>query len=390
MKSNTHNAILHVVFSIRERNRSPLVQSLKAVSTRKMRHYSPCFVKKAHRFLADSLRNAWRAVRVSRLTAANYYLPYAGHKTSDVDAFLPSIGGGRAHCEEILFDRRSGWKKTAFTSPRIWLRFVFLQAYLAVRCRGRLRRYKSDIATYLAFSKGLKELNNKIKVVVVADLSPELIAFCCALKNEGHETIGWQCDYLDPVKFPFEPTKAIVKNAHGLRMAKKDESSAGIIWQKYTGYRTISPVNLSKPIGLILMAFIDDATWNRINDLARKFGRRVLIRPHPRNATPPTVSCEDVLIDYSRQTLEQFVGKCGLVLVGNSTAQIKILQQGVPVVQVKGLDIFPFDIHGYVCKGLVFGSEQFSLRNVSEVDSFYKKKQWSETMSQLLHQGYQH
>lgn len=112
-------------------------------------------------------------------------------------------------------------------------------------------------------------------------------------------------------------------------------------------------------VGIFLSVIYDpDQLAKAINEIHERFpDARILIRLHPNES----VSSSEVLrrvkslpIEVSRgRNLADDIRECGIIFCGNSGTHLEALRQGVPTVQVPGLDLFPHDTRKFLVNRVV-------------------------------------
>lgn len=259
---------------------------------------------------------------------------------------------------------------------------------IMIRARGLLSAYFEVICLYAVCVRECSQLVRRTWLVI-GDLSTHQIALSGAVRVTGHKLISWQFDYLDFKRFPLMPDRAVVLNQCGVELARLNSpaASAGrIVWRPAMDVR---PTDLgaleSRPVGLLLNAFTDESSLLSIlSSLQKCLTHKILIRPHPNSTLWETELPSGATCQARNESLEELVHQTGIIICGNTSAQLKALCLGAPIVQVQGLDPIPIDHHGYVRRGIVFGSQKVDDVQYADVISFYSSGDFVAGLQTLL------
>lgn len=109
----------------------------------------------------------------------------------------------------------------------------------------------------------------------------------------------------------------------------------------------------------------------------------ILIRLHPNESVSSSEilgRLKDLNIVINRgQTLEEEIRGCDIIFCGNSGTHLEALRQGVPTVQIPGLDSLPHDTRRFIQNRVVAWFSDASSVNAEELGDFYDTN-WAERM----------
>lgn len=139
-------------------------------------------------------------------------------------------------------------------------------------------------------------------------------------------------------------------------------------------------------IGVFLSISYDEVLLESVlRQVAARFpGSRILLRLHPNER----VSSDRILrsigdlprIEVSRnQALREDIARCELIFCGNTGTHLEVLRQGVPSIQLPGIDRFPHDLRGFIEKRIVPFYSSPAEFTLAALKSFYDAH-WPERM----------
>lgn len=378
--------LLGIIRSETERRSAPAVLALKAARKRKDSSRFLRWYRAIRHELGEPLRLASMTAAVTALEGGQVVLWGRGHKSTEVAETLESSG---MPANRIAFLDPDRWKAlrrspSGFLSHALY--WIFMRFGMRLKLTSSTRPFIDNIATYIALKSSLQRTKKRYWIVI-GDLSPQLIALCGAAREAKHTTIGWQIDFLDFKHFPVRPDFATVLNEAGVKLARRSVPTTKHAETYWRAAPAIKPLRLSfenVQIGVLLNAFADSATIQRLGRLQQRLQGSIEVRLHPRSKLNVDSFPEGLQDAPRSESLEGFVDRKNLLICGNTSAQLKALCLGTPVAQLSGLDDLPFDHHGYISRGLIIGfklDEHFSLQ---EIHRFYTARYRPQALRQLL------
>lgn len=384
-----HTTLLGIIQSETERRNAPAVLALKTARA-SARSSSVFKLYRAMRHeIGEPLRLASVTMALASLEGRQIVLWDRGHKSDEVAATLAEAGIPSDRLSYLEPDRRKAMRTAPFPFLLQAFRWFLLRSGMRLRLTGRMRPFLDTISTYIALKSALEKIEKRYWVII-GDLSPQLIALCGAAREAGHATIGWQTDFLDFKHFPVRPDLAAVLNETGIRLARRSGSAVADMDTYWREAPEIRPMDfdIEDPrIGVLLNAFADEAILRRLASLQQRLRQPMEVRLHPRSRLDAKEMPNGLEAAPRSEALETFVDRNSLLICGNTSAQLKALCRGTPVVQLAGLDDLAFDHHGYISRGLVIGfkrDDQFSLKRVEE---FYELEFRGAALRHLLGPG---
>ena len=185
------------------------------------------------------------------------------------------------------------------------------------------------------------------------------------------------------------PYYAVVLNRNGISLAQADKfgpSSNRLFWRPALLQSQIALDRaFNAPVGVLLNAFAEESVLlTKLNEIMSVLRAPLLVRLHPNSRVrkdrfPAGIDFHDI-----DESLEKFVDRVGVVVCGNTSAQLKALCLGAPIVQVPGLDPLSFDHHGYVRMGVVFGASDIKRISEESIRGFYSSDAYRDSASKLL------
>ncbi len=142
----------------------------------------------------------------------------------------------------------------------------------------------------------------------------------------------------------------------------------------------IKPMRAAIPdlarIGIVLNNYFSvDGVSTVVNTLFERFNpKRVLLRQHPNSRH--LLRDDRLIICDPQEPLGEFASQCDVVIAGNTSAQLEVIQSGVPVVHVGELDDHPYDFYALVADGVVYGAHKLDDVHIQSVLEFYMSPNW--------------
>ena len=188
--------------------------------------------------------------------------------------------------------------------------------------------------------------------VIISDVSPSLHMLWSASSVEGNRAIWWQDDYHHIWRLPYMVRAAIVLNEGGLAVATDRLPPENIFRRPTQRPASIRPIPIKPRIGVATNALFNASPRQRamLARLRRQLGvSRLHLRLHPTsNLAEGSAIDRWLVVAPSDESLEAYAGRLDIVVVGNSAVQLRLVQKGIPVIHVDGLDSLSFDLYGYV------------------------------------------
>lgn len=390
----SHNAAVVSLFgavcSERQRRRAPAVLALSRLDQqRSCVSRQPVTSRSTSRILFRCLRTMLReSAHFSSLSAARIVLARKSHKFTEAKQELQDCGVDQSqltHLPRIV--KRSWFVDLVFGRFKIMQNTATL-VYLWRRVGTRLMPFLELICMYSILTRECRALSCRYWLVV-GDLSPFQIALAAAVRRTGHRLLTWQYDYLDFKRFPVVPDVAAVLNNSGAKLARIDsraDNNERLYWRSGIACRTVNLSALAdRPVGVLLNAFsaahVVESVLTVLRDLLRQ---SILIRRHPNSKLAASDLIDDMEFQPVGESMDDFVRKVGIVVSGNTSAQLKALCLGAPIVQVPGLDPMNFDHHGYVARGIVYGVPSPDSISIESLVRFYRGGEFEENLAALL------
>lgn len=380
--------LLGIVRSETERRNAPAVLALQAAEAQEQAGSRQLlkWYRAVRHGLGEPLRLASMIRAIISLHNGEIILWSRGHKSDEVAQALQKAGLSAERITYLEPVRRKALRQGRFTFILQATYWLLLRSGMYLQLTARTRPFLDSIVTYIALKSSLERIDARYWVVI-GDLSPSLIALCGAAREAGHATIGWQTDYLDFKHFPVRPDFAAVLNETGVRLARRGGSAAGSTNTYWREAPAICPLRLDLDdggIGVLLNAFADEATIERLARLQQRLQKVMEVRLHPRSCLDIQSMPAGLEAAPRSETLDQFVNRNSLVICGNTSAQLKALCLGTPVVQLAGLDHLDFDHHGYIARGLAIGFERDEELSMERVAQFYQKEFRASALRRLV------
>lgn len=176
--------------------------------------------------------------------------------------------------------------------------------------------------------------------------------------------------------------------------AENGPATGQIIFKGTDGeFTPLKTVYLKSPktIGVFLSIIFDPAKLeNAIRQIQFRFvDSSILIRLHPNES----VSTDEVLhrlkdlkiiLSARRRSLKEDINSCDIIFCGNSGTHLECLRQGVPTIQIPGLDLLPHDTRRFIQNKVVSWYADPALIDVPELTAFYGGD-WAKRMKKYDH-----
>ena len=377
------SSLLAVIRSEIARRHAPAVVAMAALDQRAAPSAAKRFVIRLRREVGVIRRCVQINRRLSALPGANVLLPGMEHKYDELRDELIQAGAAPSSLATI-----SGKGKLR---PRDTLGlFVYLACVrLVLAKKTRAADYWEVIGYYLTIKRCLRRAQTRHVWPVIGDLSPWLIAFARAAEDAGHQVVAWQYGYLDFKRFPVRSTYACVLNSRGLALARRDPEGemavTGSFWRPTIKLKLVELEQLGqRPVGVMLKAQSGTEAVRRCVKLASVVDQQFEVRLHPNSKLSPSDFPAAVKVADPKESMTDFLDRMGLIICGNTTAQLEAVANGKPVVQCAGLDPLPFDTYRYYEMRIVPGIRSPDALDLDQITSFYADPGHADRVRALL------
>jgi hypothetical protein len=290
----------------------------------------------------------------------------------------------------------------ALGSPVRMVKTLARAARLAERCsRGRSRWLRDRTILLLRQSllaePALRQTSPAF-LLCVSDLSASRMALAAAANRAGIPVVYVQQGHeIKPPMFAIDA--AMVLNDRGFEAVRMTLKPNGFIsfYELDEGGPSprpavvrIDPVGEPHVVGICLNNFVAvESLPTVIAMLERRFASaHIHVRPHPNQRGELPLAGTRATIASAQEPLEAFCRACDLLVCANTTAAIRALTYGRPVLHVTGLDRFPYDSVGHVAAGAVFGVPGgitgIAALNIADIDEFYARPRWAKQFTAAL------
>jgi hypothetical protein len=271
-----------------------------------------------------------------------------------------------------------GGDRLAVRSLRILARLPWAIGTLA-RLRQRLRRRDHIDARIIlgreSFRRTLRT-NPHLTPLIISDVSPTLNTLWSAAAAEGNRALWWQDDFHHHARLPYDVRAAAVLNEAGLQAARQRGTAAIIARRPTEPPVPLRRVPRAPTVGVATNASFatTEAQRTLLATVAAKLGvDQLQLRLHPTRRQPASAFRDwPVELAPADEPMDAFAARVGLVVVGNTAAQIWLLRKGAPVLHISGLDTLGYDRYGYARQGFVLGIEELDTLSLDRVAAFYE------------------
>ena len=382
--------LLAVVQSERQRALAPAVVE---VQRRRVacENPNPSFVRRTATRAKSVLGVVYHAYRfvtdVASLPSGDVVLPMTGHKYDEVYEELTAAGLPVQRIATRPSPRQASLQLTLhLRALSALLRALFVTA--PAWKSARLRPYAEVLLLTEALVQILRARKHCQYWVIIGDLTTTLIALASACHETGQRVISWQYSYLDFKRFPVRGYAAVVLNEDGLVLARHESDPVGLRRVYWRPGKPVAPLRLEGlehgPIGALLNVHADRDAIARLDALRQVLGQSIHVRLHPNSSLAGMHFPEGLVLADPTEPLDDFAARISLAISGNTQAQAKALCLGTPVIQCAGLDILPFDHHGYVRDGIVAGIQDVAEFSFDRIRAFYSERGYVDALRKLL------
>jgi hypothetical protein len=237
---------------------------------------------------------------------------------------------------------------------------------------------------YAAYKQFFRKHKNLVPIII-SDLSPSFLMQWSGALAAGNKILWWQDDYhhfkgfSEENYFPYKCDFAAILNQYGLETVRSRSPKVKVYLRHKTHTKAFKSVISTPRLGVAVNASFT-ATRHQIkilDQLKQQLNLNyVYVRLHPTSKLCSDDFKEDwIRIAPKQETLEDYINKVDVVIVGNSAVQLKLLCEGLPVIHISGLDRFEFDLYGYCELGFSYGIQKdIGKFSWAEVQEFYKEE----------------
>jgi hypothetical protein len=235
---------------------------------------------------------------------------------------------------------------------------------------------------YIGYRSFFKKYQN-LKAIIISDISPYLHMQWIAALAEGNKVMWWQDDYhhyngfSDDNYLPYQCHYAAVLNEFGLKTVKENNIYAQTARRSYTVVKTLREIGDESKVGIATNVLFQASpaqieTMQKVKEFLNVSD--LYLRLHPNSQLHNSRDLPKWLKVASKsETLTEFAKKVDVAIVGNTSAQLKLLCLGVPVVHLNIFDHFGYDLYQYCRLGFSFGVREIDSLSMESVKLFYTK-----------------
>jgi len=257
--------------------------------------------------------------------------------------------------------------------------------------RYPLKYYERLLDFYLQYFNHLTLFNvyPPSFVFTVDDFVPSRIGLCYIANIMRIPIIYGQ---IDMQKYSIPPVKVNVALVNSKEAIEYFNEEGTMVYQMNRfDYKKINVRKVpSNPnvVGLLLNNFyIIERLKGTITRIQKKHpNSTIYIRYHPNTkAQDKPFFSSNKIIEAKKETLESYSSKCDYIIASNTSAQMKVLIKGCPVIHISGIDRNGFDLYGYVKKKMIFGCkiENLKLMNIRSINEFYSDPCWKANIAKI-------
>lgn len=307
---------------------------------------------------------------------ARIYLPSrakANSKTAAVVAELSAAGLAR---EAFLTSEKSaGHVLNRFLGGLHNLPWTLCFIALMHRRAGRLGELERFLILTRQTNRRFLRRHPGLTPLIISDVSPDRHALWSAAVAEGRQVVWWQDDHHHTEKLAYPVDAAAVIGVEGYRNVLDISPAAFIAARPPMKPVPFKPVPASPRVGIATNSFFKatPAERRQLAQIRQSLEASSLyLRLHPNSRVQPTDIPESwISIASPDETLDEFIAKIDIAVVGNSTVQLKLLCSGLPVVHFPFDDPRGFDKHAYHAMGFTCGSAQADGLSLATARSHY-------------------
>lgn len=294
----------------------------------------------------------------------------SGHMLSEL------VQAGMPPHQVFLTRRKMRWTRLT-KLVRAACRLPRALAYAAWVSRRLPRLSRGDCLLLAALEFYTRWLRSRpqVTVLVNSDVSPTQALLAAAAARAGCESVWWQDDFHHVSPPPLGFTSGVVLNERGACALLAGSPSVRIAQRPghTLGHVREVPAAVDE-LGVVVNNFFR-ATPDELAVLKRAkeavCAQAVHLRLHPNSKLEIQGVRDWLFVAQREEPIDAFAERVGLVVSGNTAAQIKVLLAGVPVAHISGLDPMGFDAYGYVSRCVVYGEEKPAQGLGTRANDFY-------------------
>lgn len=371
--------LLSIIQSERERRNAPAVLEMN-----RKRGRESVFEKEGLGKLWIVMRgfkNAFNELlRLTSLENKSVILPTKGHKHREVENELVYAG-----LDPVQISKQGDRSPSFITRLKAFIVLLgsSVSGYSYFR-REHTFKYFEVLFISTVLRKWLQTVQKGSAWIIIGDLSPSLISLAAACKHSGHTVVYWQYSFLDFKHLPVEADITVLLNSTGTHLANANADTP-YFWRDIGTVKSVDTKNIhTGPFGVLLNVHAHKQAWKTIIDIQNAIGLPCEVRFHPNSKLPVPQLPDDIIIADKHESLESFAERISLAVCGNTQAQAKLMMSGVPVVQLKGLDLLSYDFHGYIERDIVPGIKEPADFDMDSIVSFYHSEKYKTGLFNLI------
>jgi len=308
--------------------------------------------------------------------SARIYLPSrakANSKTAAVVGELTTAGMPR---EAFLTSEKSaGHALNNLLGGLINLPWTLRFIVILHRRAGRLGELERFLILTREVNRRFLRKHPALIPLIISDVSPDRHALWSAAVAERRQVVWWQDDHHHTEELSYPVGAAAVISAEGYRNVLAKAPSALVAARPPMKPAPFKAIPESPRVGIATNSFFkaSPAERRQLAQIRASLAASTLyLRLHPNSKVQPSDIPEAwIRIASPLETLDEFIDKIDIAVVGNSTVQLKLLCSGLPVVHFPFDDPRGFDKHGYHAMGFTCGSAQAETLSLADAQRHY-------------------
>jgi hypothetical protein len=243
------------------------------------------------------------------------------------------------------------------------------------RRAGRLGELERFLILTREVNRRFLRRNPSLIPLIISDVSPDRHALWSAAVAEGRQVIWWQDDHHHTEKLAYRVDFAVVAGVEGYRNVLDMSPSAQIAARPRMMPVPFRSVPESPRVGIATNSFFKASPEERkqLSQIRSSLAAsRLYLRLHPNSKVKPSdIPDPWIGIASPLETLDEFIERIDIAVVGNSTVQLKLLCSGIPVVHFPFDDPRGFDKHAYHAMGFTYGSPHAEALSLEDARTHY-------------------
>lgn len=308
--------------------------------------------------------------------SARIYLPSrvkANSKTAAVVGELTAAGVPRDAF--LTSEKSAGHALNNLLGGLINLPWTICFIAILHRRAGRLGELERFLILARAINLRFLRKHPALIPIIISDVSPDRHALWSAAVAEGRQVVWWQDDHHHTEELSYPVDAAAVIGAEGYRNVLAKAPAALVAARPPMKPIPFKAVPASPRVGIATNSFFKASPAERrqlAQIRASLEASSLYLRLHPNSKVQRSDIPEPwISIASPLETLDEFITKIDIAVVGNSTVQLKLLCSGLPVVHFPFDDPRGFDKHAYHAMGFTYGSAQAEALSLAEARRHY-------------------